>query len=79
MYPPWMLEMPAPQLPAPLDKSGFDFIDSTSSLAELAEALSSVREFAVDLEHSDRCVRLHGTSKLDFLPIFSHCFAGLAW
>lgn len=54
-YPAWMLEQPQPVPPLPFDSSPFTYVESTAALAEMVDDLSSVREFAVDLEHSDRC------------------------
>ena len=54
LYPVWMLEPSSPRPPSSMDACPFVFVDSKASLAEMAEELSTVREFAVDLEHSDR-------------------------
>eukprot|EP00892_Ulva_mutabilis_P001711 jgi/Ulvmu1/11540/UM078_0030.1 len=87
-YPPWMLERPTPTPALPFDSSTFTYVDSTAALAEMADNLSSVREFAVDLEHSDRsflgftCLMQVSTRARDYvvdtLALRSHIGAALA-
>lgn len=54
-YPRWQLCAPQPCPPPPMDHSKLVYVDTFEGLQRLAEALGAVQEFAVDLEHSDRC------------------------
>jgi exosome complex exonuclease RRP6 len=49
-----MLQSPTPCAPNPIQDQSFTFVDNATGLSEMAAHLSSVREFAVDLEHSSR-------------------------
>lgn len=53
-YPQWMLQSPLPCVPGPVADQPFTFVDDAAALGELAAHLSTVREFAIDLEHSSR-------------------------
>jgi hypothetical protein len=53
-YAPWLFQVPQPQVPKPLKEQACTYVETTGALQELTEHLSTVREFAVDLEHSDR-------------------------
>jgi hypothetical protein len=55
-YPMWQQSEPSPCPPPSLDSHPPVYIDTLEGLQELADCLATVREFAVDLEHSDRCV-----------------------
>lgn len=57
MYPPWQLEPLTPRPPEALDAQPLTLVTTPADLQELAAHLDSVREVAVDLEHSDRCAR----------------------
>lgn len=77
LYPGWMLDSSSPRPPSSMDTCPFVFVDSKASLAEMAEELSTVREFAVDLEHSDRCM-LTAVSSLasaasGYWHLYLHC------
>ena len=46
-------------MPEPLEDSEAMYVDTVPALQALATELADVDEFAVDLEHSDRCARAH--------------------
>jgi hypothetical protein len=56
-YPAWMLQPRQPTPAQPLERWPCTHVDTPEALSELAAHLESVREFAVDLEHSDRYAR----------------------
>lgn len=53
-YPTWQLVEPQPLPAPPMKESRAVYVDTVASLQALASELADVREFAVDLEHSDR-------------------------
>jgi hypothetical protein len=57
-YNAWQLEAAEPEPPVSIDSQPLEFVRDQKLLQEVAEHLDTVKEFAVDLEHSDRYVAL---------------------
>lgn len=55
-YPSWIVQNPSLCVPEPIEEDSYVFVDNPAALADMAAHLSTVREFAVDLEHSSRYV-----------------------
>jgi hypothetical protein len=55
MYPEWLLQIPVSCTPPPMKDQEYTLVDTPAALQELADYLCTVKEIAIDLEHSDRC------------------------